>query len=36
VTVINKKTLRFTQAYLDASPPERLPRVIGGDCVRSE
>ena len=36
VTVINKKTLRFTQAYLDASPPERLPRVIGGKCVRSK
>jgi hypothetical protein len=35
VTVINKISLRFTQAYLDASPPERLPMIIGGKCVRT-
>lgn len=35
VTVINKNTLRFTQAYLEASPPERLPMIIGGKCVRT-
>jgi hypothetical protein len=35
VTIINKKSLRFTQAYLDTSPPERLPMMVGGKCLRT-